>query len=93
MKTLGRVIRRLVIAGVVGGGALFAAIKVGPRVAPKIRALLHRAPESEATPDFPDDAAEPAPTETRELPADQPGATSAGAVENPEVASHNDASE
>ncbi len=54
MKKILRAIVRLFVAGAVGAGALFAAVKVGPRVVSKVGPLLHRAPP-------PDDEGDPIP--------------------------------
>jgi hypothetical protein len=70
VKKLGRAIRRLVIAGALGAGALFAAVKVGPRVVSKVGPILRRAPASEAVSGPGDDPAEPAATGASDLPAD-----------------------
>jgi hypothetical protein len=43
VKKLGRFIRRLLIVGALGGGAVLAALKVGP----KVRSLLHRTPSED----------------------------------------------
>lgn len=76
MKKLVRAVRRLLVAGLVGGGAVFAAVKVGPKVTPKLRSVLHRAPPEEL-PDHDDYAREPTPSGAAESPREQSSRKSA----------------
>lgn len=71
MKIL-RAIARLFVVGAVGAGALFAAVKVGPRVVSKLSGVLRRTPPADADGEFDQFLTVP------------PGAAGASRAEDPE---------